>query len=160
MVRQHGGAVVDFSGDGLMAVFGGLRPLEEKEAAAVRAGRAIVDAVRDVPVAPGARGAAAPPLEVGVGIATGEAFVGTIRSVERDIWSVLGNTTNLAARLESLTRDFDAAIVIDEVTADRVRDHLEDFQALGPHPIRGRSRAVELYALPRRAAAPPGGMQR
>ena len=51
--------------------------------------------------------------------ALGEAFVGNIQAVDRMIWSAIGNTTNLAARLQSLTRDLGAALVIDGTTRTR-----------------------------------------
>jgi len=152
IVHRHGGAVVDFSGDGLMVVFGGLHALPKKECAALQAGREIASAVRAIEVTPRDSEVPAIFLEAGVGIATGDAFVGTIRSVEREIWCVLGNTTNLAARLEALTRELDAAVVIDDTTAARCREELDDFRSLGPRPIRGRSRAIDLYALPRDSA--------
>ena len=58
-------------------------------------------------------------LAVGVGVATGEAFVGSIRSTDRLIWSAVGSTTNLASRLQSLTRELGASIAIDETTRER-----------------------------------------
>ncbi len=151
VVGAHGGSVVDFRGDGLMAVFGAPVPLETKERAAIRAARDIVSAVAELDVSERADANAPAAVEVGVGVATGEAFVGTIRSVERQIWTVLGNTTNLAARLEAMTRELDAAVVIDHVTAARAGDAAEDFAALGPTAVRGRSVPLDLYALERAA---------
>ena len=55
-------------------------------------------------------------ISVGVGVASGAAFVGNIQSVDRLIWTALGNTTNLAARLQGLTRELHAAMVIDLAT--------------------------------------------
>jgi len=95
-VRKYGGPVVDFNGDGMMTVFGAPREIAHKERAAVEAGRELVEAVGALPVEGGQ------PLSAGVGIATGEAFVGNIQAVDRMIWSAIGNTTNLAARLQSL----------------------------------------------------------
>jgi class 3 adenylate cyclase len=135
---------VEFNGDGMMAVFGAPSELPEKERAAVRAGRAIFEAVRGLPDEDGAGGS----LSVGVGIATGEAFVGSIRAVDRMIWSAIGNTTNLAARLQGSTRELDAALVIDETTFDRVRDTEFGFTRHGSQVIRGRSETESVYALP------------
>jgi len=107
IVQRHSGSVVEFNGDGMMAVFGAPRELAHKERAAVEAGREIAEAVSALPVEGGET------LSVGVGIATGEAFVGNIQAVDRMIWSAIGNTTNLAARLQSLTRELGASVVID-----------------------------------------------
>jgi class 3 adenylate cyclase len=90
-------------------------------------------------------------LSVGVGIATGEAFVGNIQAVDRMIWSAIGNTTNLAARLQSLTRDLDALLVIDGGTWERAQPAAEDFEKRSEVPIRGRRETQDVYALPMRS---------
>jgi class 3 adenylate cyclase len=148
IVRREGGSVVEFNGDGMMTVFGAPKALPDKERAALRAGRAIVDAVARLGSDP-----AAPTLSVGVGIATGEAFVGSVRSADRLIWTAIGNTTNLAARLQTLTRDLDAAIVIDAQTRDAAREVAPDFVAHPETRIRGRREPLLVYALP--CALPP-----
>jgi adenylate cyclase len=145
-VQKHGGAVVEFNGDGMMAVFGAPREIAHKERAAVEAGREIVDVVATLPVDGGET------LAVGVGIATGEAFVGNIQAVDRMIWSAIGNTTNLAARLQSLTRELDASVVIDGVTWERAQPAAEGFAEKPEVPIRGRRETQDLYALPVRGA--------
>ena len=111
IVRQHGGTVLEFSGDGLMAVFGATDEPAQKEQAAVEAGREMVEAVGTL--TPNGSDQA---LSVGVGIATGPAFLGDVRAVDRLIWTAIGNTPNLAARLQALTRELGAAIVIDPPT--------------------------------------------
>jgi adenylate cyclase len=138
--------VVEFNGDGMMAVFGAPEPLASKEAAAVAAGREVV---AGMPELPGARGE----LSAGVGIATGQAFVGNIQAVDRMIWTALGNTTNLASRLQQLTRDLGAAIVIDRRTFERAGDGATVFLPYVGAPIRGRNEREDLFLLPLRSAA-------
>ena len=87
-------------------------------------------------------------LSVGVGIASGEAFVGNIQAVDRMIWTAIGNTTNLAARLQSLTRELDASLVIDAGTWGRAQPAAQDFEKRSRVPIRGRREAQDVYALP------------
>ena len=144
-MQKHSGSVVEFNGDGMMAVFGAPRELAHKERAAVEAGREIVEAVGSMRVED-AQGAQTK-LSVGVGIATGEAFVGNIRAVDRMIWSAIGNTTNLAARLQSLTRDLDAALVIDHATWERAQPAASGFEKRTRVPIRGRRESQDLYVL-------------
>ena len=146
IVHRHGGSVVEFNGDGLMAVFGAPRDLPYKERAAVEAGREIPTAVGALPVEEPKGGAVE--LSVGVGIATGEAFVGNIRAADRMIWSAIGNTTNLAARLQALTRQLDAAMVIDAPTWRRLDQAANDFQRHPAVAIRGRSQMEDVYTLP------------
>jgi class 3 adenylate cyclase len=143
IVARHAGSVVEFNGDGMMAVFGAPRELAHKERAAVEAGREIVAAVGALRV----EGAPDGQLSVGVGIATGEAFVGNIRAVDRMIWSAIGNTTNLAARLQSLTRELDAALVIDGTTWQRAQPAAADFEKRPAVPIRGRRETQDVYVL-------------
>ena len=145
VVHKHGGSVVEFNGDGMMAVFGAPRELAYKERSAVEAGREIVDAVGSLPLEGGGK------LAVGVGIATGEAFVGNIQAVDRLIWSAIGNTTNLAARLQGLTRDLDASLVVDAVTWQRAGAATPDFEKRSDVPIRGRCERQDVYALPIRS---------
>jgi class 3 adenylate cyclase len=149
IVQKHAGSVVEFNGDGMMAVFGAPRDLAHKERAAVEAGCEIVAAVGALPVEDASGGETR--LLVGVGIATGEAFVGNIQAVDRMIWSAIGNTTNLAARLQSLTRDLDASLVIDAGTWERAQPAAADFEKRSEVPIRGRREAQDVYALPLRS---------
>ena len=142
IVQRHAGSVVEFNGDGMMAVFGAPRELAHKERAAVEAGREIVDAVGALSVE------GRETLSVGVGIATGEAFVGNIQAVDRMIWSAIGNTTNLAARLQSLTRDLAASLVIDRATWERAQPAAADFEKRSEVAIRGRRETQDVYALP------------
>jgi class 3 adenylate cyclase len=168
-VRNLGGSVVEFNGDGMMTVFGAPTPLADKERRAVQAAREIVVAVdqlaRETPAAPGT-----PPLSVGAGIATGPAFVGNIQAVDRMIWTAIGNTVNLAARLQQLTRDLDAAVVVDEQTWSAARREADGWVQHRRTMIRGRTDSVDVYSLPLRvqseqsavgpadgtAASPPG----
>jgi class 3 adenylate cyclase len=139
-VREHGGAIVEFHGDGLMAVFGAPRALEAKEAAAVTAARAALEALEEGALASFG-------LRAGVGIATGSAFVGNIQAVDRAIWSVLGNTTNLAARLGGLTRDFQVPIVIDEATRRGAGPVADDFERERGVMVKGREDELDVYLL-------------
>jgi hypothetical protein len=59
---------------------------------------------------------------VGVGIATGRAYVGNLQAVDHLIWTAIGNTTHLPARLQQLIRDLDAAMVVDVATWAAGRD--------------------------------------
>jgi adenylate cyclase len=86
------------------------------------------------------------PLAVGIGIATGPAFVGSIRSADRLIWSALGNTTNLASRLQSLTRELDCAVVIDAPTHARAGPIASDFEAHAGVQIRGLTEPRDVFA--------------
>jgi class 3 adenylate cyclase len=144
LVRDAGGTVVEFNGDGMMAVFGAPGELAEKERAAVRSGRRIAEEVEEIEHA-GRR------LSVGVGIATGLAFVGNIQAADRMIWSAIGNTTNLAARLQAMTRDLDASVVIDSATHAALGGEGRGFRRIEQIAIRGRSERFDVFVLDDRA---------
>jgi len=149
-VLACGGTVVEFNGDGMMAVFGAPRPLPDKERAGVRAARSIVAAVESLTLETSPREGH---LSVGVGVASGSAYVGNIQAVDRLIWSAIGNTTNLAARLQALTRELDAAVALDAPTHAAARDECAGFLARRSVRIRGRDEPVDVYALPLGAGA-------
>jgi len=134
ILQENGGTIVEFNGDGMMAVFGAPDPLPRKEQAAVEAARKIVDSM------PGQ-------LAAGVGVATGPAFVGSIRSTDRLIWSAVGSTTNLAARLQSMTRELGASIALDERTRERAGYMCTDFARHEGLAIRGRTERFDVFAL-------------
>lgn len=139
-VRDQGGSVVEFHGDGMMAAFGAPRALECKEASALEAG---LMALRDLQQGE----LAAYSLSAGVGIATGTAFVGNIPMVDRKIWNVLGNTPNLAARLEGLTRNFDALMVVDPTTYERAGSVAADFEREVGVRVKGREDDLDVWVL-------------
>lgn len=151
IVHRYGGSVVEFSGDGIMAVFGAPNVLLKKERGAVRAGLAIIKAVGSITIHEA--DAESVPLSVGVGIATGPAFVGDVRAGDHMIWTVIGNPANLAARLQSLTRDLHAAIITDAATYRASREAASGFEHHPNVPIRGRRRAEDVYVLPLAAGA-------
>ncbi|HIF97690.1 MAG TPA: adenylate/guanylate cyclase domain-containing protein [Myxococcales bacterium] len=145
VVRRHGGSVVEFNGDGMMAVFGAPRELAAKEKAAVEAGRAIVREVGEIEI--DEAGPENLTLSVGVGVATGNAFVGNIRAVDRMIWSAIGNTTNRAARLEGLTRPLDVPMVIDDFTQQAAGNACEGFVQRDDVSIKGIRKTVTIHIL-------------
>ena len=140
VVTEFGGVIVEFNGDGMMAVFGAPRRLDHKEHAAVAAARRLVELVPTI-------GGSEEPLTVGVGVATGAAFVGNIEAVDRTIWSAIGTTTNLAARLQTLTRSLDVGVLIDATTYAQASDAVEGFEPRPGTTVRGLSETQTVYAL-------------
>jgi adenylate cyclase len=117
-----------------------------KERLAVQVGCEIVAAMAALP-APAAPNQ--PTLTVGLGIATGPAFVGNVQSSDRFIWTMIGDTVNLAARLQSMTRELDAVVAIDDTTFRRAgRGTCAAFVPHGHLAIRGRAQPESVYALP------------
>ncbi len=141
-VRRFDGFVAKYMGDGVLVYFGYPRAHEDDAERAVRAGLAVVEAVR---------GIAAEPLEVRIGIATGLVVVGDLigegASQEQ---AVVGETPNLAARLQALAEP--GSVVIAPATR-RLLGNLFRLQALGRHEVKGLSEPVEAWAVEGAAAS-------
>jgi adenylate cyclase len=74
--------------------------------------------------------------------------VGGIQAVDRRIWTALGNTTNRAARLQSLTRELDASMVIDLATWRTAGEEAADLERHEGVSLRGRATREDVYLLP------------
>jgi class 3 adenylate cyclase/tetratricopeptide (TPR) repeat protein len=136
-VRRFDGFVAKYMGDGVLVYFGFPRAHEDDAERAVRAGLAVVEAVRGTE--------AADPLQVRIGIATGLVVVGElIGEGEAQERGVVGETPNLAARLQALAEP--GSVVIASATR-RLIGNLFRLQALGRHEVRGLSKPVEAWAV-------------
>jgi adenylate cyclase len=110
IVHAHGGTVVCFMGDGLMVVFGAPQVLPNPCDAAFQAARAMLahrDAVNERLGAERLM-----PIDIGIGLHTGEAVVGHIGGRERHEYAAIGDVTNVSARLESTTKGAGYRIVL------------------------------------------------
>jgi adenylate cyclase len=92
------------------------------------------------------------PIAAGVGIASGQAFVGNVRTNDRFVYTAVGDVVNLASRLERLTRELHAAVAIDARTHRTAGDSAACFRLHEQVLIRGRAEPVDVYSLPLAAA--------
>jgi adenylate cyclase len=137
IVRQHGGHVDKFIGDGLLAVFGAPRRQSDH---ADRALAAAMDVARALRAAPGIE------LNVGIGLNSGTVVAGNVGGAGRYEFSVIGDVVNVAARVEAATRETGDVILLAEHTKDLLRlRHAE----LVPRPglaLKGKREAVMVFA--------------
>lgn len=141
LIHERGGAVVSFMGDGIMAVFGAPKPLENPCREAFEVARAMLSHVAELNRQFRAEGEA--PMEVGIGLHAGEAVIGHVGSSARHDFTAIGDVTNVASRLESLTKEAGYRVVVSRAVAEQLGDGLA-LTALGPKAIKGHS-PVDAY---------------
>jgi adenylate cyclase len=142
VIRAHRGTVDKFIGDAVMAFWGApLAQPEQERMAASCAGEMIRTARR---LAASWRERGGPPLAIGVGLATGAAVVGNVGAEQLRGYTAIGDTVNLASRLEGKTKELGVPVVLDEATA--LASGLA-VRAVGEITVKGRSAAVRVYAL-------------
>ena len=149
-ISGRGGVVNQMIGDGLMAIFGAPLTLADHSAAAVRAALDMIEMIELFNAERALTGKA--PLAIGVGIATGEMIAGYTGTLERATYTCIGDTVNLAARLEAHTKLAEHPILIDAAARDGAGDAVAT-EALGPVQFRGKAEAVEVFAVRRPARA-------
>ncbi|HET6198457.1 MAG TPA: adenylate/guanylate cyclase domain-containing protein [Acetobacteraceae bacterium] len=141
IVDRHNGFINKFLGDGFLALFGAA--LHDPAAAtnALQAGREMLQAVDDWNRTHPKRA-----LKVGIGIHIGEAITGSIGSPRRKEYTAIGDTVNLAARLEQLTKDTGARLLLSDPV--RTAAAANDAVDLGALPVRGYDEPVRIWRLP------------
>ncbi len=145
-INGHGGVVNQMIGDGLMAIFGAPLPLPDHPQAAVRAA---LDMIEVIELFNAERTAAnKPALSIGIGIASGEVVAGYTGTQLRATYTCIGDTVNLAARLEEHTKVALRTILIDGATRAALSEGVR-LDALEPVLLRGKAAAVEVYAVSR-----------
>jgi adenylate cyclase len=155
VIREHGGFLNKFIGDGLMIIFGLPLGHGEREDArrALEASLAMLKRVDELNEER-ATNPHLPHLRIGIGIHTGSLMAGSIGSANRQEYSVIGETVNLASRLESLNKQFGTEILMSEATMGLVADLFPGLESLGDAKVAGLQDPVPVYTL--RAAALAG----
>jgi class 3 adenylate cyclase len=142
IIFKHGGIIDKFIGDCVMAVFGAPTSRDDD---ALRAARAAEEMMRWLEVGNARwKKELGFELQMGIGINTGEAVVGNIGSNKRMEYTVIGDTVNVAARLEALARP--GQILLTEVMAEAIEDEF-DTASLGEHQLVGKQEPIEIFAL-------------
>ncbi len=144
-IFRYEGTLDKFIGDALMAVFGAPVGREDDAERAVRAALEMRRALKEFNENRKAR--RLPPLDNGIGITKGEAVSGNIGSEQRMDYTVIGDTVNVAARLEGLTKNYAYKILVNEEVYEDVKDKITCVD-LGFAQVKGKEGGVHIYGIP------------
>lgn len=138
IIREHGGHANTYSGDSVLAVFGTPQPLDAHAdhavAAAVDIQRAVCDEFSDE-------------LRVGIGVNTGKVIAGTIGGGGKLEFTVIGDTVNVASRVEGLTKDTGDAILLTQATVDALSAPPSGLCDRGLLEVRGKDEKLHVHGL-------------
>lgn len=142
VIEAEKGVVDKYIGDEVMALFGTPLALADHAAHAVAAGVGMLRELRQFNAEQGR----ASPLQIGIGIATGPVIAGNVGSPERLNYTVLGDTVNIASRLQGLTKEYAVPLILSEATHEQV-SAVFPCRLLGKVAVRGRQQETTLYTV-------------
>jgi adenylate cyclase len=145
---RHQGTLDKFVGDMVMGLFGAPLPDARHADHAVAAALEMTDVLDDLNGK--WKTAGKPPLDIGIGINSGEMIAGNIGSETIMSYTVIGDAVNLGARLESLNKDYGTRILISGETRSRLTSAVAT-RRIGDVTVKGRTKPVEVFEVLRRA---------
>ncbi len=144
IIEEHNGILNKFMGDAVLAIFGEPKKNDNHALDAVRCADKMLKKVKYLQEKWLDEGK--PKIEIGVGISTGEAFIGNIGSSERLEYTVIGDTVNTASRIENYNKVYRTNFLISESTYERVKDFV-DVITIKNVVIRGKMNKINLYEV-------------
>jgi len=144
VIRDNGGVVLQFIGDEIEAVFGAPEPDENHADHAPAAALAMRVALEGFNARRRVQGA----IEIrhGIGIHSGRVLAGNVGSDQRKTYSMLGDTVNLASRLQTLNKKLATDILISGETRTRLQTALP-LKSMGSHTVKGKTEPVDVYTI-------------
>jgi len=153
VVEKYQGRAIDYQGDGVFVLFERSMTGDDHAHKAVQAAlhfQEVFTAMREKWIAPDTA-----PIEIGIGIATGTMKIGIVGAADLMKLSALGDAVNVAARVQTLTRQCGYDVLLTEETYQYVRDRIP-LADCGSHYVRGREQPVQVYGVGETAMAATG----
>jgi len=144
-INKHGGVVDKFMGDGIMAVFGAPMPSKDDSLRAIRAAEEMMLQLDHLNATRAQKGLI--PLKQGIGIHYGNVVAGNVGSPARASYTVIGDTVNLASRLEAASKREKQDVLISSAAKDSFPESVE-LNYVGEIEVPGRRESVDVYTLP------------
>jgi adenylate cyclase len=140
----HNGTVNQLEGDGLMSIFGAPIHQDGHREHAVRAALEMIELLKGFNVEQGAQNKIQ--IKIGIGIATGRVIAGYTGTQHRATYTCVGDTVNIAARIENYTKEAKRPILIDQYTREGLPNDIE-VEALGPMLFKGKQQPIHIFSV-------------
>ena len=144
-ISGHHGVVNQMVGDGLMAIFGTPLPQPQHCEQSVCAALEMIELIELFNLERAA--ASKVQIRIGIGIASGQVIAGYTGTIHRATYTCVGDTVNLAARLEAHTKVVGAPILIDSTTREKLRSTIRT-EPQGFFQLKGKTQEVEVFSVP------------
>ncbi|MEK6221955.1 MAG: adenylate/guanylate cyclase domain-containing protein [Chloroflexota bacterium] len=146
VIHDNGGTVDKYEGDAIVAFFGEPIPFDDHAKRAAKAALEMQAAMKTLTDSWVATGKYTESFTMGIGLNTGEVFVGMIGSAQRVNYTIIGDAANLAARLQDQTKVFGWPILISGTTYAQINDQFEA-NFLEGKTLKGKTEEVQIYRL-------------
>jgi adenylate cyclase len=143
-VVSNNGTVNQFEGDGFMAIFGAPVQHDGHREDAVRAALEMIELLKGFNIDQAARGKVQ--IGIGIGIASGNVIAGFTGTQYRATYTCVGDTVNIAARIEAHTRVVNLPILIDQYTREGLPEDIH-VESLGPMLFKGKQQPIHIFAV-------------
>lgn len=156
-ILDHGGTLVSYMGDGIMAIFGA--PISQDDHAD-RALAASVDMLKrcdDFNRWLREEGRAEEGFKMGIGLNSGAVMAGNVGSDRRLEYTAIGDTTNTAARIEGMTKGTPWQLYLADSTREALLERIDGLKPVGEFEVRGRQKKIRLWTVPSTAYSEPNG---
>ncbi len=144
IIFEYQGTVDKFEGDAILAFFNAPLDVNDHASQAVRCAVAMIERLQEMQTHWAETGQHV--LEIGIGINTGEAFVGNIGSAQRMDYTVIGDTVNLASRLQDLTKEEGVTILFGEATNAQLNEAIKT-RLVTTAKVKGRAQEVRVFTV-------------
>jgi len=146
-IIPNGGTLVDYMGDGIMAVFGAPIEMPDHADRALAASRAKLRELQRFNQWMRAEYGFEKSFRMGIGLNSGEVMSGNVGSEHRLAYTAIGDTTNTAARLEGMTKGSDYMLFMTASTKDALSKQPDDLAFVGDYEVRGRVAKLSIWSL-------------
>ncbi len=144
IIIYNGGTIDKFIGDAILAVFGAPRSFEDNDYRAVKSAAEMIQSIKKVTL-PQIK---LPPdgFNIGIGIHGGNAIIGNIGSRDKFEYTVIGDTVNLASRLEGLTKHYKQKIIISDTVREKIKDKVFT-REIDTVKVKGKDLSTTIYSV-------------